>query len=146
MLYKIMAGILAKKLRSTFEYNDLASLTLVCIPASTIETNNKRYSKFSTELCSITGMRNGFGYITITKEKTQSHLGGTDSAEYSYDADFFKGAKVILFDDVVTRGRSMEQMKNALENLGATIICAISIGRTYSDYNKREPHPWLGVY
>lgn len=148
MSYNTVAKIMASKLQSTFSAEDLLSLTLVCIPASTIVDNNDRYTKFSTKLCNDTGMRNGFSHITITKEKSQSHLGGTDSAEYAYDKDFFKDAKVILFDDVVTRGRSMTQMKNALEGLGATIVCAMSIGRTFSDYygDNRQPHPWSGTF
>lgn len=146
--YISVANIMSKKLHSCFSATDLQSLTLVCIPASTILDNKDRYLKFSNRLCNETGMRNSFNHIHIIKEKTQSHLGGTDSAEYSYDNDFFRGANVILFDDVVTRGRSMAQMKCDLESLGASVVCAISIGRTYSDYygDDREPHPWTGEY
>lgn len=148
MSFSVVSDMMEKKLKSTFSKDDLSQFTLVCIPASTIQDNEDRYLKFSNKLCSDTGMRNGFTHITITKEKDPSHLGGTDSAEYSYDGDFFKGAMVILFDDVVTRGRSMGQMKSALESLGATVICAMSIGRTYSDYygDNRTPHPWTGNY
>lgn len=140
--------IMTEKLQSTFTSSDLQKLTLVCIPASTIEDNIERYSSFSKKLCENTGMRNGFSHITIIREKTQSHLGGTDSAEYSYDSDFFKDARIILFDDVVTRGRSMSQMQAALQRIGATVICAMSIGRTYSDYygDNRRPHPWTGDF
>lgn len=146
--YRSVSSIMTTKLQSTFTEADLSSLTLVCIPASTVQDNISRYYKFSNILCSNTGMQNGFPHISIVKEKMQSHLGGTDSAEYSYDADFFKGANVILFDDVVTRGRSMYQMKSALEQIGANVVCAISIGRTYSDYHgdNRTPHPWSGIY
>ena len=30
----------------------------------------------------------------------------------------------------------------------ANVVCAISIGRTYSDYHgdNRTPHPWSGIY
>jgi predicted amidophosphoribosyltransferase len=93
-------------------------------------------------------MYNGFEHITITKEKEKSHLGGTDKAEYNIDGNYFNGKYIILFDDVVTRGRSMQEFKQLLENRGATIICALSIGRTYSDYygEHREPHPWTNEY
>lgn len=143
-----VAQIMTEKLQSTFISSDLQKLTLVCIPASTVENNIARYSLFSKKLCENTGMRNGFSHITITREKTQSHLGGTDSAEYSYDSDFFKDARVVLFDDVVTRGLSMSQMQAELQRMGATVICAMSIGRTYSDYygDNRRPHPWTGDF
>ena len=36
-------------------------------------------------------------------------------------------------------------MKIELENVGAHIVAALSIGRTYSDYygDNRLPHPWV---
>ena len=91
-------------------------------------------------------MADAYNYITITREKTPSHLGGTDSAEYSYDRSFFNGKIVVLFDDIVTRGDSVASMKHELETLGAVVICAISIGRTYSDWNGNvpKPHPYTG--
>ena len=97
------------------------------------------------EVCSKTGMRNGYEHVTIIREKEPSHLGGESDAEFDYDEDFFKDSFVILFDDVVTRGHSLFRMKRELENYGATIVGAISIGRTYSDYGgaPRLPHPYL---
>lgn len=141
-----LMNMLKQKLKDTFGDNQ-EQLTLVCIPASTVESNNERYQDFSEKLCSSTGMRNAYSHIHITKEKTQSHLGGTDKAEYSFDESFFCGANVVLFDDVVTRGRSMKEFRSKLCNLGANIICAISIGRTYSDYygDNRKPHPYTGT-
>lgn len=139
--------LVVSKIRSTFSPGDISKLTFVCIPASTRAVHQNRYQAFSRDVCSDLGIRNAYEYITITKEKTPSHLGGSDSAEYSYDRSFFDGALVILFDDIVTRGRSMSSMKSHLESLGATVVCALSIGRTYSDYygDTRKPHPHTGT-
>lgn len=139
--------LVMKKIQDTFKGVDLSEFAFVCIPASTVEVNNSRYRAFSAEVCDGVGMRNGFEHISITKEKTASHLGGTDTAEYSYDGQFFKGRNVILFDDIVTRGRSMIEMKASLERLGAKVICAMSIGRTFSDWkgNTPKPHPYTGT-
>lgn len=136
--------ILTEKLRRVYG-KALDLLTFVCIPASTREVNRNRYQEFMTDVCNATGMANGYDYVTIVKEKEPSHLGGESSAEYSYDKDFFKGRQIILFDDVVTRGRSLAKMRMELENVGAHIVAALSIGRTYSDYygDIREPHPWV---
>ena len=146
LAHNSVADCVQSKLRSTFTNSDLSSFTFVCIPASTISVNKARYESFSNDVCSALGMRNAFPHIHITREKTPSRLGGTDSAEYAFDSSFFNGAKVVLFDDIVTRGHSIMQFKAALEGLGATIVCALSIGRTYSDYygDNREPHPWTG--
>lgn len=120
-------------------------LTFVCVPASTREVNYKRYYSFMADVCSATGMANGYEHITIVKEKEPTHLGGESKAEYAYDKDFFSGRQIILFDDVVTRGRSLARIKMELESVGAHIVAALSIGRTYSDYHGdiREQHPWI---
>lgn len=142
-----VAKIIQNKLLSTFSKEDIQSFTFVCIPASTISVNNSRYASFSNEVCEALGMRNGFPHVHITRERMAAHLGGTDTAEYSFDEPFFKGAKIILFDDIVTKGGSMRQFKSYMEKCGATIVCGLSIGRTYSDYygDNRKPHPWIGV-
>lgn len=138
--------MVVSKLRNTFSTADLSKMTFVCIPASTIAVNQSRYKDFSREVSQALDMWNGYDYITITKEKTPSHLGGTDSAEYSFDRSFFKDKIVVLFDDIVTRGGSVSSMKSNLESLGAKVICAISIGRTFSDWNGNtpKPHPYTG--
>jgi hypothetical protein len=89
--------IMKRKLTSTFSSDDLSQMTLVCIPASSIKDNEDRYSSFSERLCNALGMRNAFSHITITKEKTQSHLGGNDKAEYHIDGNFFNGKYIIFF-------------------------------------------------
>ena len=109
-----------------------------------------RYESFSRQLCSELDMYNGYDHIRVVEDKTSVREGGTFVSGELYDIDnyFFNGKYVILFDDVVTRGRSMQVFKQLLEARGATIICALSIGRTYSDYygEHREPHPWSGEY
>lgn len=138
--------LVVEKIRSTFRSSDISKLCFACIPASTRSVNQARYEAFSNEVCQALGMADAYDYITITKEKTPAHLGGDDSAEYSYNKSFFNGKFVVLFDDIVTRGGSVASMKNELEAIGAVVICAISIGRTFSDWNGNtpRPHPYTG--
>lgn len=138
--------LVVNKIRSTFSSGDISKLCFACIPASTRAVHQSRYEDFSREVCQALGMSDAYSYITITKEKTPSHLGGSDSAEYSYSSSYFKGKFVVLFDDIVTRGGSVSSMKSQLEALGAVVICAISIGRTFSDWNGNtpKPHPYTG--
>ena len=138
--------IVKQKLKLTFD-TDCSRLTLVCVPASKILKNEIRYIDFADIVCEELHMTDAFEKIKITKEKTPSNQGGKDSAEYFFDGFFFSGRYVVLFDDVVTSGHSIAWFKNKLESFGAIVICAISIGRTYSDYygDDRKPHPWSGI-
>lgn len=84
-------------------------------------------------------MNNGYEYVNVSSEGETKHLGGSAQAEYTVDNSYFKNRFVILFDDVITSGRSMENFKYLLEKAGATVIAGLSIGKT-----KHEPqisHP-----
>ena len=136
--------LMATKLRNTFGNADF--LTLVCIPASTIDSNRTRYEQFSRDLCSKLNMKNGFKHISIVKEKEPSHLGGRDEAIYEFDRKFFSGKKIVLFDDVVTRGSSMRSFIESLEDAGAEVVCCMSIGKTFWDkiMDYTVTNPWTG--
>lgn len=77
-------------------------------------------------------------YITFNGERQSKHL------SHNYVADLsghFKinggvcGKRVIIFDDVVTTGRSMNDMKCKLRQMGAAAFLCLSFGRTV-DYRK----------
>lgn len=146
-IYKLVGD----KLKETFTSDELKELTFVGIPASTRVSNQQRYEEFCRNICDYTGMKNAYPYITIEKEKTPAHLSPNHESEpaiYGYDSEFFKYSKIIIFDDVVTKGDSLLKMKLTLEKkFGCSIIGAISLGRTYSAYkgDNRLPHPYSGV-
>ena len=142
--------MLAKKLQDTLDLYDLSRLTMVCVPASTSMKNYFRFELFASSIaCPFCNIQNGTYNVSYTSDGEATHLveGGV-RAQYSFDANSLKGKLVILFDDVVTKGNSMSYCKMQLAAAGATVLCAISIGKTYSDYhgNPRKPHPWTGTY
>lgn len=135
--YKKIIPDIVKVLDYYFE-DDIDKLTLVCIPASKKTVNNRRYQKFSQELCKETEMTNGFSYVNVVADATPKHIGGSGDPQVKIDSHFFKDKYVMLFDDVITSGSSMEYYKNRLEKVGATVICGMSIGVTK---HKREENP-----
>ena len=110
--------------------DSISKLTLVCIPSSKQEVTQRRYEDFSSMICTNLGMENAYSYIHVTEDGEASHLGGNVHAQISIDSNFFRGKYVLLFDDVITSGRSMENFKYKLEHLGAKVIAGFSIGRT----------------
>ena len=107
-------------------------LTFVCIPASTISSNNLRFKYFASEICNRLRLQNGFDYINIVKEKTPKHISGVESeAELEIDPFFFAGKDIILFDDVVTKGHSMQKLMQKLQAVNAKTVLCLSLGKTY---------------
>ena len=120
---------ISQLLSSTFG-KDIYKLVLVCIPAASKANNDARYKELSNKLTELTGMINSFEHIQIVEDATPKHLGGTGNPTLHFDEDFFKDKYVILFDDVITSGRSMIAFKIRLERMGAKVIAGMSIGKT----------------
>ena len=130
-------------LKDTFGEESLKYLTLVCIPASTEEKNNARYKEFSKRLCQETSIENGFSHIHLTRDRVAKREGGNADdvsiANYSFDDIFFNGKRVILLDDIITKGNSMRIAKAKLEKLGAQVICGLSVGKTRHERRNGRP-------
>ena len=107
-------------------------LTFVCIPASTIGSNNQRFKYFASAICERSCLENGFNHINIIKEKTPKHISGIESeTELEIDPVFFAGKDIILFDDVVTKGHSMQKLMQKLQAVNAKTVLCLSLGKTY---------------
>lgn len=118
----------------TLGYNGQVNsqLVLACIPASTVQANYLRYHDFSQELCRRLNLHDGFEHITILKEKDPNHLSGIyTEATLAFDRNFFAGKDVIIFDDVVTKGRSMLSFARQLREVQAYPIICCSLGYSY---------------
>lgn len=112
-------------------HSNVKDLCLVCIPASTRLINQRRWENFSNTICKTLNISNGFEHITILKEKEPKHLTHQyTKGEYKYDYEFFKGKKIIVFDDLVTRGICMSTMVEEIKEAGGIVIDTLSIART----------------
>lgn len=117
------------KLKKDFG-NYVSKLTFVCIPASTKIKNEARYKEFSNIICGKLNMKNAYSFITLNQDRMAKHLGGYDINNLIFDEAFFNEKNIILFDDVVTKGKSMLDFYQKMTSLGANVICAMSIGKT----------------
>lgn len=95
-------------------------------------------------ICNELDMNNGYLHVTITKEGISkndptNNTGHSIPPEVEYEQSFFKDKYVILFDDVITSGASMERYKCLLEASGATVIGGLSIGKTKHERQPSNP-------
>ena len=124
-----VTNLVENALRSAFgaktEY-----LTLVCLTASTQRKTELRYKDFAEQLCKNLNMDNAYPHIQVIEGGSAKHDGGDGSRRVSYDRYFFNGKYVVLFDDVRTTGHSLEQERRTMEELGAKVICAVTIAQT----------------
>jgi len=126
---RTVIGLVEDTLRTTFG-SKTEYLTLVCLTASTQKKTELRYKEFAEKVCSDLNMTNAFSHIQVVEGGSAKHDGGDGSRKVSYDRYFFRGKYIVLFDDVRTSGRSLEQERAMLESMGAQVICAITIAQT----------------
>lgn len=124
-----VANDICEVVKNTFGVHS-EKLTLICLPASTKANYDRRFKSFSEKLCSASGMKNGFDCVKYTKDGMPKHLGGMDSPIVEFDASKLSGSAVVLFDDIYTSGKTAALYRNVLEELGATVLGIMTIGRT----------------
>lgn len=126
-------------------FNDkLSKLTFVCLPASSKQATIRRFKSFSDLVCRELNLVNGFDHVTIIKDGISKNdpsntTGHSIPAEISLDESFFTGKYVLLFDDVITTGASIERFKNQIEAIGAHVIGAMSVGKTKHERQISNP-------
>ena len=107
---------------------------IVCfIPSSKgDEKTIKRYSKLYEYLNIVLFCKvylNDIGYVGYkpTKHSTGNHI---ENYNLAISADHFYGKRVILIDDVLTTGRTFNEIAKMLEDFGAANVTGVFLGRT----------------
>ena len=132
----IIATEIEELIFKTFESDDLPFLTWLCIPPtrsflydSSLVGSNKlqeryldRFGLLSDRVCTKLKMRNGIRSVLFD-----------DVGFYSFNPKDINGANIILFDDLITTGRSAIQLWKDLERDGANVLCFISLEKTYQE-------------
>ena len=129
-----VAQVVAQRLVKMFGAS-VTEITLVCVPASSAEKNERRYKTFASEVARLTGCANGYEAVQVEGERLAihenrhaKHLQSTQVI--SFDEDYFAGRKVVVFDDILTLGHTYARFACAIEALGANVIGGLFLGRT----------------
>lgn len=107
------------------------------VPASTYTKNELRYKAFCQRVCELTGAINGYDYVSVSGERLTIHENRKAEKEVrkvniiEFDAAFFNGKSVIVFDDVITKGLSYATYASQLERLGANVLGGMFLARTH---------------
>lgn len=110
----------------------LPTLTLACIPASTAEKTAARFEEFARRMTEATSMANGYDHIQVIVDQDPERLSDSHLPQYAIDPDYFKGRKVLLFDDIMATGNSVGKFANHMEEAGAEVVAAVVLGKTVS--------------
>lgn len=129
-----VAEMVARKIRLQFGAMT-GDIVFCCIPASTPQKNELRYKAFADEVCRLAGTVNGYNYVGIEGKRLAVHEKNQGKSVKNvqvirFNESFFMGKKVLVFDDVLTRGFSYACFACELENFGAEVLGGYFLGRT----------------
>jgi predicted amidophosphoribosyltransferase len=121
---------------NSISFKDGSNVTFCCIPASSAYATARRYKKFSAMVCELCGADNAFDHVHVYGKKAKKHNSRehivSDFADYDVhiDEDYFKGKKVVIFDDLVTTSETAERFKERIEIAGGKVIGAFFLAHT----------------
>lgn len=115
--------------------SEVKNIVFACIPASSAAKNEIRYKEFAAMVCRLTGAINAYDHIHVEGERLAVHERFDQKKlqlvqVIEFDKEFFKGKKVLCFDDILTKGFSYARFALQLEKLGAEILGGFFIGKT----------------
>jgi predicted amidophosphoribosyltransferase len=133
----------AKMVAEALSTYNMENVVFMCVPAACQRTYVRRCQKFSEKVCERTGATDGFPFINVIGRRAKLHnsrqyvVAVAEEIEQVYiDENAVKGKVIILFDDVITTGKTCDTFKERLESLGATVKLAVFLGKT-KNYRKR---------
>ena len=110
--------------------DDPKAWTICIIPASTAEKTKVRFMTFCANLSSFLQMENGYEFICNLKDRAPGHIEGhmEDPLINLAFKKEFNGKRIILFDDVITRGKNFRTVADKLLELGAKKVIGLMLG------------------
>ena len=107
---------------------------VICfIPASTSLKTSLRYTNVARILTEMTGVSAFLAAIKKVSDSSAGHISGKSrnpTADFVFDTGCFMGKKVILIDDVITRGRTFRDTAHKLEINGAVSVTGLFVAKT----------------
>ena len=132
----VYSRIFARQMARALSEIDMSDVVVVCVPASTRYSHVRRWKQFSAMLCRLTGAVDGFDRVQVSGSRRRVHVTGeyelaTNIKHYVHiDADFFRGKKVLVIDDIYTTGQSSTAFIGAVQAAGASVVMAMFLAKT----------------
>lgn len=107
---------------------------VVCfIPASSNERTITRYSSILSSIINEIGVDATLNAIRVTVDKEPGHMAGKlndPSSNFNFNNSLFNGKRVLLIDDVITRGNTFTCTSIRLLRLGAKEVKGLFVAKT----------------
>lgn len=127
------ADILEHYLLGHFWKDDLKFWAVCYIPASSAEKTRQRFARLDSHVRMRTGIRGGLDWIRVTRDRSPTREGSKqDDTTWNlfFDAEKIRGRRIVLVDDITTRGMSFVQCARKLMDYGAVEVVGFFFGKS----------------
>lgn len=130
---RIAANMIATEILNNF---DNLHTHFICAPASTPRIYEKRYKLFSQLVCKHCGMINDFDKVRYFGTRLAIHSLDDRGANRQINAMMCcsikveAGAKYVIFDDIITKGKTFETIADYIESKGGKVVAGYFLGKT----------------
>lgn len=151
LIFNFKKGIFHQNLSKILVYSILSEdfniynnkeYCICVIPASNIKNNTNRYCELLEILSNKLKIINGFNFIKRQHNIKSSLSNGVKTTINVLDGIVFSdeliGKNVILLDDVITKGNSLNNFNNKLIQFGAKNVFPLFIAKTYYSSNNAK--------
>lgn len=128
-----VASRISSALINKFGNTALSNKTICIIPASTSSKTLNRFNFFCQKVSYNTGMQNGYGLLSNSSDREAIHNNNNRAINHSSYILFgnVSGKDIVLFDDVITTGKSFENVRATLIRKGARSVTGVFLARTH---------------
>lgn len=132
---KVSSGLINK-----FGRAGLSTKTLCIIPSSTDTKTSIRYNTFCSRVASNVGICNGYDLISNSTDRETTHHNNLRDINHSSYLHFgnVNEKDILLFDDVITSGKSFRNLRASLLSNGANSVTGIFLAQTVSSIGYYE--------
>lgn len=139
LCFNFKDGILSPTVKDAFlkKVNEITNgektgWTICFIPASTSDKTKRRFSKLAAAFKEV-GYSVKENAVFNEYDTEAGHINGKSSnpiASFGFDKNAVMGQKVILIDDIITRGQTFNMTADKLEALGASSVTGLFLAKT----------------
>ncbi|MBQ4357905.1 MAG: phosphoribosyltransferase [Paludibacteraceae bacterium] len=120
---------LVRLLQETFG-RETAHLTLFPIPPASAHSYRTKFMRLTAALCAQAGIDNAYAHLRYIKDFVPQRPHEQGNPTLSIDWNYLTGRHILLFDDVVTSGKSSTFYAQLLQKRGINVVGLLSIAQT----------------
>lgn len=101
--------------------------------ALSAEKTRQRFARLDSHVRMRTGIRGGLDWIRVTRDRSPTRESSKqDDTTWNlfFDAEKIRGRRIVLVDDITTRGMSFVQCARKLMNFGAVEVVGFFFGKS----------------